>query len=127
MMSAGSQYLKLLPSAVRLGGAVPSGHWINSESDPLPDPMLSTMPEEHADNRFSFFLDGGVPKAANRRTQTFDRLVPNPERFREGMFQEFSPASNVFWAGGGIARFPALGKNQAEFLQYIPSAQSALL
>jgi hypothetical protein len=30
----------------------------------------------------AFFLDGGVPKAADRRTQTLDGFVPNPERFR---------------------------------------------
>jgi hypothetical protein len=39
---------------------------------------------------FALFLDGGVPKATYRRTQTFDRLVPNPERFRESVFQDFA-------------------------------------
>ena len=37
-------------------------------------------------------VDGGVPEAADRGTQTFDRLVPNPERFRQGVFQGFALA-----------------------------------
>jgi hypothetical protein len=55
---------------------------------------------------FAFFLDGGVPKSAYRRTQTFDRLVPNSERFRESVFQYSPSASNVFWAGAGISVLP---------------------
>jgi hypothetical protein len=32
---------------------------------------------------FAFCLDGRVTKAAYRGTQIFDRIVPNPERFRQ--------------------------------------------
>jgi hypothetical protein len=39
---------------------------------------------------FAFFLDGGVPKAADGSTQTFDRLIPDPEGFRQSVFQDFS-------------------------------------
>jgi hypothetical protein len=39
---------------------------------------------------FAFFLDGGVPKSAYRSTQTFDRLIPDPEGFRQSVFQDFS-------------------------------------
>jgi hypothetical protein len=39
---------------------------------------------------FAFFLDGGVSEAAYRGAQTFDRLVTNPEGFRQGMLQGFA-------------------------------------
>ena len=39
---------------------------------------------------FAFFPDGSVPESAYRGTQTFDRLVPNPEGFRQSVFQDFS-------------------------------------
>jgi len=39
---------------------------------------------------FAFFLDGGVSKAAFCGAETFDGIVPNPERFREGVFQDFA-------------------------------------
>src|ERR1700736_771299 len=58
MTSAGSQYLKLLPSAVRLGGAVPSALRIRRD----------------------------FVKACSKTSPS---------------------ASKVFWAGGGMAMFPA--------------------
>ena len=44
----------------------------------------------------------------NRRTEdiTLYRLVPNPEKFGQSMFQASPSASKVFWAGGGIVTFP---------------------
>ena len=61
---------------------------------------------------FAFFLDGGVPKAAYREVQTIDRLIPDPERFRQREFQDFSFGSNVFWADGGIATFSLLERTK---------------
>jgi hypothetical protein len=39
---------------------------------------------------FAFLLGGRITKSADRRTQTLDRLVPNPEGFVQGMFQGFA-------------------------------------
>jgi hypothetical protein len=39
---------------------------------------------------FAFLLGGGVPKSADRRTQTFDCLIPEMQGFRQGMFQGFA-------------------------------------
>jgi hypothetical protein len=49
---------------------------------------------------FAFFLYGGVTKSTDRRTQTFDRLVPHPQGFGQSMFQGFALGIKVFWAGG---------------------------
>jgi hypothetical protein len=42
---------------------------------------------------FAFFLDGRVPEAAYRGAEAFDRLVSNPEGFRQRVFQGFLPKS----------------------------------
>jgi hypothetical protein len=55
---------------------------------------------------FAFFLDGGVAESAYRGTQTFDRVVPHPERFRQSMFQISPSASKALWAAGGMTTFP---------------------
>ena len=47
--------------------------------DPPPDPTLSTMPEERADNRVCTLLDARVSKGADGGTQALDGLVPNVE------------------------------------------------
>ena len=39
---------------------------------------------------FALFLDGDVPKAADRGAQTFDRLVPEVQGFRQSMFQDLA-------------------------------------
>jgi hypothetical protein len=39
---------------------------------------------------FALLLDDGVLKSADWRTQTLDRLIPNPERFRQSVFQDFA-------------------------------------
>jgi hypothetical protein len=44
----------------------------------------------------AFFLEGCVPKSADRGTQTFDGLVPNPEGFGQSMFQNFSLGFECF-------------------------------
>jgi hypothetical protein len=54
---------------------------------------------------FAFFLNGSVSKSADRRTQTFEGFVPNPEKARQSTFQGFALASKFFWAGGGITTF----------------------
>ena len=74
---------------------------------------------------FTFFLDGGVPEAAHRRTQTLNRLVSNPEGFRQSMFQDFSLCIECLLSRWWNRDVSQLRKDQAEFLQYIPSAQPA--
>src|SRR5260370_40844868 len=64
--------------------------WLISESDLPPDPTLSTTPEERADNRVCILPLSCIAKAAYRGAQAFDRLVPNPERFRQSVFQDYS-------------------------------------
>jgi hypothetical protein len=76
---------------------------------------------------FAFFLDGGVSEAAYRGAQTFDRFVANPEGFRQGMFQSFALGIEGPLSRRRNRNVSGVGKNQAESLQDIPSAQPALL
>jgi hypothetical protein len=76
---------------------------------------------------FAFFLDGSVPEAANRRTQTLDRVDPNPEGSCQSMFQDLSFRVECLlsrWRDGNVS---SLGKNQAKSLENFPGAQPALL
>jgi hypothetical protein len=76
---------------------------------------------------FAFFLDGGVSEAAYRGAQTFDRFVADPERFPQGMFQDFALGIEGLLGRGRNRNVASVGKNQTESLQDIPSAQPALL
>ena len=76
---------------------------------------------------FAFFLYGGVPKSADRRTQTLDRTVANPEGFLHSMFQGFALGIEGLLGRWRDRDVSSLGENLPEFLQNIPSAEPALL
>jgi hypothetical protein len=76
---------------------------------------------------FAFCLDGGVPKSAHCGAKTFDSIAPNPEGFRQSMFQNLSLGIEGFLGRCRNHNVFRLRKNQADSLQNIPSAQPALL
>jgi hypothetical protein len=76
---------------------------------------------------FAFFLDGGVPEAAHRRTQTLDRLVPEVQGFGQSMFQDFALCVECLpgrWRNLGFAKIREKGSYP---LEGVPGTQSALL
>jgi hypothetical protein len=100
------------------GSSVSSAHRINSESDPAPDLIFPQRLKSVRIIASAFFLEGCVPKSADRGTQTFDRLVPNSEGFGQSMFQNFSLGFECFlgrWWDRDVAQ---IRKN----LQNVPSA-----
>jgi hypothetical protein len=72
-------------------------------------------------------LNVSVTESAYRGAQALDGLVPHPERLRQSMCQGLALGIKGLLGGGGIATLPALGKNQAKFLENIPRTQPALL
>jgi hypothetical protein len=60
----------------------------------------------------------------NRRT---DRLVPNPEGFRQSMFQNLAFRIKGLLGRWGDRNVSSLGKNHAKSLENVPIAQPALL
>jgi hypothetical protein len=103
---------------LRRGSSVSSAHRINSESDPAPDLIFPQRLKSVRIIASAFFLEGCVPKSADRGTQTFDRLVPNPEGFGQSMFQNFSLGFECFLGRWWDRDVASIRKN----LQNIPSA-----
>src|ERR1700692_3273108 len=75
----------------------------------------------------TFLPDGRVPKAPYRGAKTFDRLIPNPEGFRQSVFQDFALGIEGLLGRWRDRNVSSLGKNRAKFLEDVPSAQPALL
>jgi hypothetical protein len=68
---------------------------------------------------FALLLDRCIPKSANRRTQTFDRLIPNPERFRQSVFRSFALGIEGLLGRRNLAMFPASERINRKTLQNI--------
>jgi hypothetical protein len=71
--------------------------------------------------RFAFFLDGSIAKAAYQDTQTFDRLAPDVEGFRQSVFQGFALGIECLLGWGRDRNGSVFRKNMAKSLQNIPS------
>jgi hypothetical protein len=63
---------------------------------------------------FAFFFDGGVAKSAYRGAQTFDRLFPEVQGFRQSMFQNFALGIKGLLGRWRDRDVSSLGKNRAE-------------
>jgi hypothetical protein len=75
---------------------------------------------------FALLLDGGVSKSADRGTQTHDRVIPNPDRSRQGAFQGLTLGIESLLSRGWDRGVTQIRKNGPESLQDIPGAQPAL-
>jgi len=75
---------------------------------------------------FAILFQGRASKPSHCEAETFDGIVPNPERFRQSMFQDFSLCLECLLRRLRDRRVSHLGKNRAESLQRIPSTQPAL-
>jgi hypothetical protein len=64
---------------------------------------------------FAFWFDGGVPKAADRGAQASDRLVSNPEGFRQSLFQNFALGIECLSGPGTESRRFRPRKERSEF------------
>jgi len=67
---------------------------------------------------FALFLDRGVPKSADRGAQALNGLVPNPQGFRQSMFQDL--ALGIKRLLGWVARVAFNQKSLAGVLVAVP-------